>query len=311
MKIAVVGGAGAMGGVWAGGLHAAGHEVAILDVAAEAIAVIHRDGLTIEEADGSSRGFWIAATDNAAAIGPCDAVIVLTKAGHTRAAIERALPAIDARTTVLTLQNGWGNAETLAETVPAEQIVMGVTYHGATLLAPGRVLHTLSGGPTFIGPLLDGAPLDRAEAIGRAMTEGGIRTTVTAAVKTEVWKKLIVNSVGLPVAALTRLASERIGADAALLRVIDELAAEAVRVARAKGYAIDLDDRIAAMRAVLAKGNTGKASMLQDVEAQRRTEIDATTGAIVREAESLGIDVPLHRAMLALVKGLQSSWWPK
>jgi 2-dehydropantoate 2-reductase len=308
MKIAVLGGAGAMGAVWASGLHASGQEVAILDVAKEAIAVINRDGLTIQETDGSSRVFRIQATDDAAAIGVCDAVIVLTKAGHTQSAIQGALPAIDARTTVVSLQNGWGNADRLVETVAPEQIVMGVTYHGATLLAPGRVLHTLKHGPTIIGPYVDGVPLDRAEAIGRAMTEGGIRTTVTAAVKTDVWKKLIVNGVALPVAALTRLSSEGIGSDEALLRLCDELTAEAVAVARAKGYAIELDERIAAIRSVLAKGNTGKASMLQDVEAKRLTEIDVINGAIVREAESLGIDVPLHRAMLALVRGLEASW---
>lgn len=308
MKIAVLGGAGAMGGVWAGGLHAAGHEVVILDVAKPAIEAINRDGLTIQEADGASRVIRVPATADPAAIGICDAVIVLTKAGHTRAAIAGAAPVIDAHTTVVSLQNGWGNADVLAEAVAPEQIVLGVTYHGATLLAPGRVLHTLATGPTIIGPYLDGAPLDRAEAIGAAMSAGGMCTTVTATVKTEIWKKLIVNSVALPVAALTRLPSEGIGADSALVRLIGELAAEAVRVANAGGYAIELEERLAAFRAVLAPGNTGKASMLQDVEARRPTEIDATTGAIVREAEAFGVAVPLHRAMLALVHGLESSW---
>jgi 2-dehydropantoate 2-reductase len=308
VKIVVVGGAGAMGGVWASSLSRAGHDVTILDVAKEAIAVINRDGVTVEESDGSTMVTPVPATDRADEIGSCDVAIIFTKAHHTRSAAELVKLAINSTTTVVSLQNGWGSAGVLAEVFEPEQIAIGVTYHGATVVSPGRLIHTLNTGPTFLGPYVDGAPLDRATGIGDAMTTAGFPTTVTADVMTEVWKKLIVNSSGLPVASLTGLTTGGMGASEDLMRVCDALVAEGVEVARAKGYSIDVADWIAAVRGVLARGGKGKASMLQDVEARRKTEIEVINGAIVREADELGIDVPLNRAMLALIQGIEASW---
>ncbi|HEU5432642.1 MAG TPA: 2-dehydropantoate 2-reductase [Thermomicrobiales bacterium] len=308
MKIAVVGGAGAMGAVWASQLAAAGNDVVIVDVAKPSLAAIARDGLVVEQKDGARQASRIAATDDPAAVGPCDAVVFFVKAQHTAAAAELARPLVADATTVVTLQNGWGNADALARAFPPAQIVMGVTYHSAKATAPGVVAHTADSGPTFIGAYVAGAPLDRAQAIGAAMTAAGIATTVTAEAMTEVWKKLVLNCATLPVAALTRLYTGTVGGTEPLLRVCDALATEAVAVARAKGLPLDPDERTATIRAAVAKGGQGKASMLQDVEAQRKTEIEAVNGAIVREAAALGLDAPLNRAMVALVNGLEASW---
>jgi len=308
MKITVVGGAGAMGGVWASRLSTAGHDVAILDVAKDALAAIHRDGLIVEQKDGSAPSFQIKATDQPGEIGVADAVIFFTKAHYTAAAADLARPTVGSRTTVVSLQNGWGNSDTLAKFYPAEQIAMGVTYHSAKVVAPGRIAHTADGGPTFIGPYVDGASLDRAATVGEAMTGAGIATTVTPKVKTEVWKKLVLNSATLPIAGLTRLVTGEMGANEPVLRVADVLASEAAAVARALGIEVDTDERIAAIRGLLAKGGPGKASMLQDVEAQRKTEIEVVNGAVVREGDRLGIPVPMNRAMVALIGGLERSW---
>jgi 2-dehydropantoate 2-reductase len=141
------------------------------------------------------------------------------------------------------------------------------------------------------------------------MTAAGIETTVTADVKTEVWKKLILNCATLPIAALTRLRTGELGKPGPLLDdVLDVLATEAAMVATALGLKIDREERIATIRNLIAGGGAGKASMLQDVEAQRKTEIEVVNGAIVREAGRLGLAVPLNRAMVALVNGLERSW---
>jgi 2-dehydropantoate 2-reductase len=308
VKIAVVGGAGAMGAVWASQLQAAGNDVVIVDVARPALEAIARDGLIVEDKAGARQTFHIAATDDPASIGPRDAVIFFVKAQHTAAAADLARPLVGDATTVVTLQNGWGNADVLAQAYPPTQIVMGVTYHSAKALGPGVVAHTADNGPTFVGPYLAGAPLDRARAIGEAMTEAGIATTVTPEATTEVWKKLVLNCATLPVAALTRLYSGTTGQTEPLLRVCDALAIEAVAVANAKGLPLDPVERTTTIRGVLANAGQGKASMLQDVEAQRKTEIEAVNGAIVREADALGLDAPLNRAMVALVNGLEASW---
>jgi 2-dehydropantoate 2-reductase len=308
MKITVVGGAGAMGGVWASRLSEAGHDVAILDVSRDALAAIGRDGLVVDQPDGTSKSFQLLATDQSAGIGVSDAVIFFTKAHHTASAAELARPVVDDHTTVVSLQNGWGNSDTLARVFAPEQIVTGVTYHSAKVVEPGHVAHTSDAGPTFVGPFTDGQTTNRANTVGEAMNSAGIATTVTPQVKTEVWKKLILNCATLPVSSLTRLTTGAIGADEPVLQVCDSLAKEATSVASALGFDIDAIERTTTIRALLAKGGAGKSSMLQDVEAKRKTEIEVVNGAVVREGERLRVPVPLNRAMVSLIGGLERSW---
>lgn len=308
MKIAIVGGGGAMGGVWASRLAGAGHDVAILDVSPAALAAINDAGLAVEWKDGSVITTRLPATDDPGKIGPVDAVVFFTKSYHTASAAELARPLATPETTVVSLQNGWGNSDTLAGVFPPEQIVMGVTYHSAKVNAPGQIGYTNPNAPTFVGSYLDGAPLDRAQAVAAAMVQAGIETTVTPEVKTEVWKKLILNCATLPTAALTRLDSGQLGQPGAVRDTLDVITREAVAVANALGYAIDAAERIAFIHGLLANAGKGKASMLQDVEARRTTEIDVINGAVVREADGHDIPVPVNRAMVALVHGLERSW---
>lgn len=308
MRFAIVGGGGAMGGVWASRLAGAGNEVAILDVSPAALAAINSDGLSVEWKDGTVTTTKLLASADPAEIGPVDAVIFFTKAYHTRSAAELAMPLVTPATTVASLQNGWGNSDTLASVFPPEQIIMGVTYHSAKVNAPGQIGYTNPHAPTFVGPYLDGAPLRRAQAVGDAMNGAGIETTVTPEVKTEVWKKLILNCATLPTAALTRLYSGELGVAGPVRDTLDVLTSEAAAVANALGYTIEADERITFIHGLLANAGKGKASMLQDVEAQRLTEIDVINGAIVREGEARGIPVPVNRAMVALVHGLERSW---
>ena len=308
MRIVVVGGAGAMGGVWAARLHGAGHEVGVLDVSPAALAAIARDGLIVERKDGSTEVARLPASADAGELGIADAVIFFTKSYHTPSAADLARPLVGPETTVVSLQNGWGNADVLAGFYPPERLVMGVTYHSATVKAPGRIAHTADAGPTFVGPYLDGAPLERAEAVAAAMEGAGIATTVSARAKTEVWRKLILNCATLPTSALTRLYTGELGKPGPVRDLEDELTREATTVARALGHEIDPDERVATIHEHLARGGKGKPSMLQDVEGKRPTEIDVINGAVVREADRLGLDVPVNQAMVALVKGLERSW---
>jgi 2-dehydropantoate 2-reductase len=156
---------------------------------------------------------------------------------------------------------------------------------------------------------LPGGDTGRAEAIAAAMDASGMAASVPADIVTEVWKKLILNCATLPTAALTRLRSANLGAPGPLVDdVLDAIVREAVAVARARGLPIDLDERTEYVQRLLRGGGQGKASMLQDVEAQRKTEIEAVNAAVVREGDRLGVPVPVNRAMAALVSGLERSW---
>jgi len=296
MRVAVVG-AGAMGGLWAARIGATGTPVTIVDVSEALVSAVKADGLSVQTGDAVETARPDAVTDPSA-VGPADVVFFFVKAQHTASAADMARPLVGPDTTVVSQQNGWGNAA---------QMVIGVTYHSATVLGPGRVAHT-GQGPTVVGPYEDGGGLDRAKRVSALLCGAGIDTTVTPGVKTEVWKKLILNAATLPTASLTRLRAGSLGEPGPLLDLVDAVACEAVAVARAQGYEIDRQERLERIHTVLAGAGQGKGSMLQDVEARRKTEVEVINGAVVRAAERSGIDVPLNKAMVALIGGLERGW---
>lgn len=302
--VVVVGG-GAMGGLLAARLAAAGVPASVLDVDAALVRAIEADGLRVE-GDAPVSGRPRAATDPGD-LPPADLLFVFVKAHHTASAAQLVRPLVGGRTVVATLQNGWGNADVLAEVFPPERLVVGVTYHSATVAAPGRIAHT-GRGPTFVGPYRPGDPLTASEEVARVLASADIEATVTKAVLTEIWRKLVLNAAALPVAALTGLRAAELARPSPALDLVDALAAEAVAVARGLGHAIELSERLERIHATLAGAGLGKPSMLQDVEARRKTEVDVINGAVMKLARELGTPVPLNEAMVALVHGLERSW---
>ena len=305
MRVAVVG-AGAMGGILGATLSEGGAGVTLLDVAPPVVDRINEHGITIERGD-ETRVVRVPATLEPQSIGVVDVVVFFVKCYHSVAAAEFARPLVGPDTIVATLQNGWGNGDVLAAQFPAEQILIGVTYHSGTLVGPGRVRHTnLSDAPTFVGPFL-GEDVARAETVARAIRDGGFRAEARPDIRTEIWKKLVLNSCALPTSALTRSTAGRLTAVNSMRALVDGLIHETVTVGRANGFEIDEQERLESVHATLDAAGEGKASMLQDVEAERRTEIDVINGAVVRVADQLGVDVPLNRALTALIAGYEAA----
>ena len=141
MKIAIIGGAGAMGGVVGARLAQADLDVTLVDVWREAINTINANGLRIDDKSGESAIVPLHATADPASVGPVDLAIIFVKCYHTEDAVRNAIALIGPNTSVLTLQNGWGNAPRIAAIVGAERLLVGVTYHSGTLLGPGHVQH--------------------------------------------------------------------------------------------------------------------------------------------------------------------------
>lgn len=305
-RVCVVG-AGAMGGLWAARSAAAGFPTSVVELSEPVVAAIAAAGLIVEEGAREIAGRPQAATSGAALPAPADVVFVFVKGPHTRAAAAGLGGLVGARTTVVTLQNGWGNAAVIAEFVPAEQLVVGVTYEGAMIVAPGRVRHNGSG-PTYLGPYLNGAPLERAEQVAAVMAAAGFQPAVTPAVKAEIWRKLVHNASCLPVSALTGLRTSELVEPGPICDLVDALAREAVAVARAQGYEIDEQERIEHIHTVLRAAGRGIPSMLADALARRPTEINSINGAVVRAGQERAVPVPLNEAMVSLVRGLERSW---
>lgn len=298
MRIAVVG-AGAMGSIFGAGLQAAGHETYLVDVAQELVDAINADGVAVERGD-DERVVEITATTDAGEIGHVDAVVFFVKCYHTAAAAEGARALVGPDTIVASLQNGWGNGDVLAEAFGADQLVVGVTYNSGTVKGLARVGHT-GVSKTFMGAFTGSA--DKARPLAEALESAGFETEVADTIFVEIWKKLILNAATVPTSALTGLSIAPLGEPGSMLDLVDDVAREASAVAIAHGYDIDPEERVTTINNLLPGGGSGKASMLQDFEANRKSEVDVISGAIVRAAAEFSIDVPLNRALYALVKG--------
>jgi 2-dehydropantoate 2-reductase len=236
---------------------------------------------------------------------PADLVVVFVKSFATDAALSLAAPLIGQSTLVLSLQNGWGNGEALARHVPAERVLVGVTYHSAGVSAPGVVDHTAAG-KTWLGPWRN-ADMTGAVRIAAVLSAAGVPAEATDGIEERIWRKLMLNLAANPVAALTGLRSNELIREAAIVGLMAAITRESVAVARAEGHDFDVDETIAYVRASLEGAGTSLASMRQDVIAGRATEIETITGALVRAAERHAIDVPTNRAIYALVKGYEAA----
>jgi 2-dehydropantoate 2-reductase len=308
VRAAVIG-AGAMGGALAAEAAEAGHDVVVIDVLPNVLEHIRNHGLRVETADGRITTRVDAAAPGAPLAEAVDIVVVFVKAAGTATAARTAAQLCGPQTAVVTLQNGWGNADVLAGHVDPRQVVVGVTYNSCTAISLGVVKHS-GRGETFVGPYRAGGDPTAAERVAAFLNSAGWSAVATPAAIAEVWKKLVLNAATLPVAALSRLSAGGVAAFPPLLAVVDALTAEAVAVAQAQGHDIDIEERTKTIHAVLQGAGAGKPSMLQDVEAERRTEIATVNSAIVAAAAEYDIAVPLNQAMVALVSGLERSWAP-
>jgi 2-dehydropantoate 2-reductase len=302
MKIVIVG-AGAMGSVFGARLAESGCETVLLDVRADVVEAIESSGITVRR-DGTERRVPVRATMDAASVGRVDIALIFVKSFHTLAAAKSIRPVVQGSTIVATLQNGLGNAQILTGIFDPSQVVQGVTAESGTSLGPGVVDHPGSAA-TYVGPI-EGDSLVASERFAEVLHAAGFDAQATPAIETEIWKKLIIGASTLPAPALLGLACGPLMAEPHMRQLVDDTTREVVAVARALGHDIDADERIAYIHELLLAVPDAKGSMVQDIEAGRRTEIHMINGGIVREGEAHGVAVPINRTLVALVKGWES-----
>lgn len=303
MKVCIVG-CGAIGSLFAAHLGRSGEvEVHAFDVAQAHVDAINQSGLRLTgRADFTAR---LHATTDPGELPVCDYGIVATKSTHTRAGIAKAARAFNERSAVCSVQNGVGNEEIIAEHV--RLVIRGTTFPAGHIVEPGHVCYDIAG-KTWIGPFEPTkTPFERVEELGALLTRAGMETIVLRDARPAQWTKLIFNASTNPVGALTGLHHGAATFFQPTGELFEALIAEGEAVARALGITLDHDPREMVRLGANAPGKH-KASMLQDIEARRMTEVDFMNGAIVREGEKLGIPTPLNRALWQLVKGLEHSW---
>src|SRR6202050_18892 len=304
MKTAILG-AGAMGSVFASYLAESKDEVILIDVAKPVVDSISSRGLIIRDKAGNEKTFRIAATAEPSKVGGVDLLIVFVKCYHTEAAVRSVLPLLGDNSIVLSLQNGWGNAARIGNLVGPKKVLVGVSYHSATALGPGHVLHG-GQGPTYLGEL-DGSVSDRAEKVAGFLASGGIEVQTSAEVVKDIWSKLALNVATLPASVLARLTADRLLSSPEMQELMQNLLQEVIAVANAQDIHLNFDERWSAIVRLLKQlaPNT-KGSMFQDIEQKRPTEIDVINGAIVEAGQSLKISTPYNRAVVSLIKALET-----
>ena len=306
MKIAVIG-AGAMGSLFGAYLAKAGAAVTVVDVWPEHVAAIRGQGLTLSEAAGDE----VVRLDAALGTGgmePVDLVILFVKSAATQAAATDAAALLRPGGRVLTLQNGLGNAEVIAEIVGAERVLAGTTAQGATLLGPGRVRHG-GRGETHIGRL-SGEVDAFCHEVAALLTNAGLPTVVEPDVRSLIWGKLIINTGINALTALLRLRNGQLAELDETRQLLALAVEEAVQVARAAGVRLPYETPLDKVLAVAVATGQNQSSMLQDVLRGSPTEIAVINGAIVREGERLGVATPVNRTLTLLVQALEKNLFP-
>jgi 2-dehydropantoate 2-reductase len=267
------------------------------------VAAINRDGLRLTgagEVVGHPR-----ATADAADLPPCDFGIVATKAMHTEPAIAATAHAF-AEGYVATVQNGLGNEETVSRHV--ERVIRGTTFPAGKLLEPGHVQWDVKGDTTF-GPYDERTPFAEVERLADACTRAGMPAAAVEDARGPQWRKVIFNASTNPIGALTGLTHGGVCERPDLRALVTGLVDEGKAVAAAQGIELDADpEELIDHAAKPEVAYDHKASMLQDVEARRQTEVDYLNGGIVRFGEEYGVPTPLNATIQALVKGVEASW---
>jgi len=301
-RILVVG-AGAIGGLYAAYL-AKIADVAVLDTNRAHVEAIRQNGLKLTGRTESVTK--LAAFASAAEMSPLrfDAVIILVKSQATGPAFDSIRSGLEGRPVLVTFQNGMGNDETL-QRISDLDVAHGVSFEAARYDGPGRVHHLVHGEDSWLGPAR--GKVESIAWLGELMTRSGLPTKVVADPRGAIWGKFIFNSVMNPIGAIVQ------GVNAArydvteMRALIDDMAAECVRVAEAMGIkpAFDPMYLVKKTRAGESPLTRHAGSMAQDLEAGRETELEAMTGYVVRKAKELGVPVPVTESVYRMAKGVE------
>ncbi len=307
MKICVLG-AGALGCAIGGVLTEAGNEVWLVNRGQAHVDAMRQKGLTMRDA-GVERVVKVHATTDcreiAAASGAMDLVIVLVKSFHTREAITAATCIVGEQTMVLSLQNGLGHEDVLADVVGRQKVLAGKTYVGGLMLGPGHITIGTRGKDTHMGEL-DGALTERVQRVAAVFSAAGLETFVSDNIMGTMWDKLLINVATGALSGITGLTYGELYQQPELETCGVAAVAEAMAVAKASGIELSMTAPIEAWR----KAGAGlpyefKTSMLQSLEKGSVTEIDFVNGAVVRQGAKCGVPTPVNQALVACMKGVE------
>jgi len=303
-KIAVIG-PGAIGGLFAARIKKSGFDVILIDKEEDRCAFLNENGISIEGVSGEYQ-VKVPCIIPDADSGPFDLVIVCVKAYETDNAVEMHKKIIGPETSVLTLQNGYGNVDAIKRHVSEAQIIAGITSQGANIPAEGKINHAGTG-DTFIGGL-SGEATDRIKEVAAMLDKSGFPTAVSDNVNELIFTKLLIN-VGInALTGIFRVRNGKLNDYAESRELMSQAVAEGLRVAEATGVNVDreaIQNRVAEVATLTAQN---RSSMLMDILNQRKTEIEFINGAIVKLGAEEGISTPVNQSLTNIVRVIEQTY---
>ncbi len=291
MRITVVG-SGGVGGYFGGLLAAAGHDVTFV-ARGEHGRALRENGLCVRSVHGDF-SLPVHSVETASQSGPADLVLLCVKSYDTRAAAAAIAPVIRPGSMVMSLQNGIENAEILAETLGAERVLTGLVWVESAIVSPGTISQTSTVRRIALGPH-DGLSMDRALLIRDLLASAGAEVEAHQNILPVVWDKLLFISSVSGVTCITRSTIGPILNTPAARDLLEAAMEEARLIANLNGVPLGTESVTAALDLCVSLGPSFKSSMLRDLERGRRLEVEALSGAVVRAADSAGVDAPIHR----------------
>ncbi|MBH68980.1 MAG: 2-dehydropantoate 2-reductase [Rhodospirillaceae bacterium] len=305
MKIAIIG-CGAMGSVYAALLADAGNEVWAIDTWQEHVDAINTAGLRVEGASGD-RTVQLKASINASDAGECELIIVATKASGVAAAAQSAKSIAGPESVILTIQNGLGAADRIAEAIDTSQVMIGVVGgFGASMKGPGHAHH--NGMQLVRIGEMEGGISKRLNDVVAAWTGAGFTAKGYPDIHQMIWEKFICNVTYSGPCALMNATIGQVQVNPQAWSVALACAKEADAVARAKNIALGFEDVERYVREFGANMPDARPSMLLDHMASRPSEIDGINGAVPVEAEKIGMTAPVNEVVANLVRGREASF---
>lgn len=295
-KILIVG-TGALATLFAARLAQSGHQIIMLGSWRAGMDALRKDGARLIDVDGSEQRCAVQVIDDPRACRGIKHVLVLVKAWQTERVAEQLTECLAEDGLAVTLQNGHGNRETLAQSLGVQRVALGTTTTGATLLGPGLVRAAGEGITSIewhqaIGPL---------EA---ALKSAKFNVNIVDDAQSLIWGKLVINAAINPLTALLRVPNGKLLERPSARDMMEALARETAKVAEAEKIDLPFPDAVIAAKEVALKTATNHSSMLQDVLRGAPTEIDAICGAVVKIAQRHNIATPVNWACWKLVKAI-------
>ncbi len=300
MKIAIIG-TGAMGSVYAALLADAGHEVWAVDTWQDHVDAINRDGLRVEGASGARHMTNITATTDIAKIGPCDLCVIATKASGVGAAAQAAAPIVGADCIVLTIQNGLGAGERIAQHMSTNNVLLGVAEgFGASMKGPGHAHHN-NMKLIRIGEMRGGMT-DRLRDVEAVWQGAGFSAQAYENITQLIWEKFLCNvTFSAPCTTFNQTIGELMETPEHWKIALGGML-EAYAIAQRKNVPLSFEDPVAYVTAFGAGMPAARPSMLLDHMANRKSELDAINGMVPVLGEELGIPTPYSDTLTAILR---------